>query len=411
MRNVLGIAAGVLSLALAACAETTSMRNDTDGRAAVYASAGKALVQYDLDPASAALTQRAAVTLPENVQYAVPHPSNRFLYVASSNGTDGNSHFVNAFRIDAATGALTPHGDAVALPDRPIHVTADGKGEFLLLAFNKPRTVIVHRLGADGRIGARVQQAAAPDGGFFVHQVRIDRTGRTVLTCALGADASGSAPEQLGQLTVFDFNDGVLTRKASVVPGPGFGMRHLDFHPSLPLVYVAVERGNRLNAYRLEGGTLAPAPSFSKETLRDPRNVLPKQRAGAIRVHPNGRFIYVTNRNDATRPGTPAVYAGGENNVAVFALDERTGEPTLVQTEDTRGFEARTFAIDPSGRIAIAANQKAMAVQEGGAVTQTAPNLAVYRIGADGKLSYVRKYDVTQGGEAFWLGIVALPRS
>jgi 6-phosphogluconolactonase len=104
------------------------------------------------------------------------------------------------------------------------------------------------------------------------------------------------------------------------------------------------------------------------------------------------------------------VFAGGENSVAVFALDERTGEPTLIQSEDTRGFEARTFGIDPSGRIAIAANQKAMAVQEGGAVSQTAPNLAVYRIGADGKLSYVRKYDVTQGGEAFWLGIVALPR-
>lgn len=386
------------------------MRSDADSRAALYASAGKQLVHYDLDSAGANLTARGAVALPENVQYAVAHPGARYLYVASSNGTDGDRHFVSAFRIDPATGALQPHGDAVSLPNRPIHVTTDRTGEYLLLAFNKPRTVIVYRLASDGRVGAVVPQPATPDGGFFVHQVRVDRTNRMALTCALGADPSATAPEQLGQLTAFDFNGGVLTRKTSVVPGPGLGLRHLDFHPTLPLVYVAVERGNRVNAYRLEGGTLAAAPVFSKETLRDPRNVLPKQRVGAIHVHPSGKFLYLTNRNDATRPGTPPLYAGGENSLTVFALDERTGEPTVLQSEDTHGFEPRTFAIDPSGRVAVVANQKAMAVPQGGAVSQVAPNLALYRIGADGKLSYVRRYDVTQGGEAFWTGIVALPR-
>lgn len=409
MRAQSWISICALSLVLTACAQSTPMRSDAGSPAAVYASAGKQLVQYDLDSAGAALTMRGSVSLPENVQYAVAHPSRRYLYVASSNGTDGSRHFISAFRIDAATGALQPHGDAVALPHRPIHVTIDGAGEHVLLAFNKPRTVMVYRVAADGRVGTMVPQSTAPDGGFFVHQVRIDRTNKTVLTCALGADPTASGAEQLGQLTAFDFNGGILTKKASVVPGPGLGPRHLDFHPSLPLVYVAIERGNKLNAYRLDGGSLGAAPAFSKDTLSNPGNVLPKQRAGAIHVHPNGKFAYVTNRNDATRAGSPALFAGGENSVAVFALDERTGEPTLLQNEDTRGFEPRTFSIDPAGRVLIAANQKAMAIQQGGGVAQVPANLALYRIGSDGKLSYVRKYDVTQGGEALWMGIVALP--
>ena len=45
---------------------------------------------------------------------------------------------------------------------------------------------------------------------------------------------------------------------------------------------------------------------------------------------------------------------------------------------------------------------------EGGAVKPVAASLAVYRIGADGKLTFVAKHDVA-GGDAFWLGMVKPP--
>jgi 6-phosphogluconolactonase len=66
-------------------------------------------------------------------------------------------------------------------------------------------------------------------------------------------------------------------------------------------------------------------------------------------VHPNGRFVYLTNRAAATvELEGKKVFAGGENSVAVFSIDPATGEPTLIQNIDGRGIQLRTFAMQPA---------------------------------------------------------------
>ena len=76
---------------------------------------GRHLTHYDVDVASAELIKRETVTLPAGVQYAWPHATRRYLYVASSSsasgyGKVGTEHHVTAFSIDPATGALSPRG-------------------------------------------------------------------------------------------------------------------------------------------------------------------------------------------------------------------------------------------------------------------------------------------------------------
>src|SRR5215470_6066676 len=81
-------------------------------KAVFYASVGPALTLYHLDVEKVALSRQSAVQLPANVQYAWPHPSAPFLYVASSSGGPGSAgavgteHYLTALRIDPATGAL-----------------------------------------------------------------------------------------------------------------------------------------------------------------------------------------------------------------------------------------------------------------------------------------------------------------
>ena len=53
-------------------------------KVALYANVGADLTHYDVDVSGAALTKRATVTLPAGVQYAWPHVSRRYLYVATS---------------------------------------------------------------------------------------------------------------------------------------------------------------------------------------------------------------------------------------------------------------------------------------------------------------------------------------
>jgi hypothetical protein len=86
----------------------------------------------------------------------------------------------------------------------------------------------------------------------------------------------------------------------------------------------------------------------------------------------------------------------------VWSINPQTGEPTLLQNADTHGAEPRTFALDPSAKMLVVGNQTA--------VSGVSAGLAVFRVRADGKLDFVRKYDVdTSGGSLFWMGIVPLP--
>jgi hypothetical protein len=126
--------------------------------------------------------------------------------------------------------------------------------------------------------------------------------------------------------------------------------------------------------------------------------------------YPNGRFVYAVNRASSTieAEGKP-VFAGGENTFAVYSIDATTGEPTLIQHIDTHGIHCRTFHIDPSGRMLVAAHIMALSVRDGAAIRTVPASLAVFRIGDDGKLDFVRKYDVDVGDKTmFWMGMVRL---
>ena len=381
-----------------------------------YTSVGPKLTLFDVDIADAALRERGSVTLPANIQYAWPHPSTRYLYVVSSNGgpgvIPGDTHLASAFRVDPSSGTLAAHGAPQTLPSRPIHCCVDATGEYLLVAFNFPSAVTVYGINGNGTLGDLVSQPTTLDSGIFAHQIRTTPSNQSAILVTRGNNAADGKPEDPGALKVFGFKNGVLTNRASIAPGNGlgFGPRHLDFHPLQPWVFVSIERQNQLHVYELQSDNfLAPEPIFRKTTLGS-GGVHPAQAAGGIHMHPTGRFVYVTNRNSGVVDfeGTK-VSDGGENNVAVFAIDQATGEPTLIQHSEARAIHLRTFSIDPSGRLLVAASILPMAVRDGNTLTTLAAGLSVYRIGSDGTLDFVRKYDVDTGKfMQFWSRMVAL---
>src|SRR3979490_3093963 len=110
-RSLMSLVAGGIAAPRLAFAQEASTK------VALYANVGADLTRYDVDVAGAELIRRETVTLPAGVQYAWPHASRRYLYVASSSsasgyGPAGTEHHVTAFRIDPTTRALTQHGEA-----------------------------------------------------------------------------------------------------------------------------------------------------------------------------------------------------------------------------------------------------------------------------------------------------------
>lgn len=386
-------------------------------KVALYAAVGAVLTQYDVDVEGLTLRSRGSVTLPANVQYAWPHASHRYLYVATSSsasgtGPTGTVHHVSAFRIDPASGALTPHGSPIALPTRPIHITTDIPSAHVLVAFNNPSALRIYRINRDATLGGEVRQPGALDFGIYGHQVRVSPNNRLAILVARGNDATNSTPEDPGSLKVFNYRDGLLAKEVSIAPngGYGFGPRHLDFHPTQPWVYVSLERQNKMYVYTMEGDALGPEAIYKKETLANPDKIISRQAAGTVHVHPNGRFLYGVNRADTTRPFEGRnVFIGGDNTLAVYAIDQSTGEPTPIQHVDTRGIHCRTFHIDPSGRMLVAAHNVPVLVRDGAGVTTVPACLSVFRIGPDGTLDFVRKYGVdTRDKIMFWMGMVPL---
>src|SRR5438477_9719575 len=386
-------------------------------KVALYANVGADLTYYDVDVAGAELIKRASVTLPANVQYAWPHASRRYLYVASSSsapgtGPAGTEHHVSAFRIDPASGSLAPHGNPIRLPTRPSHSTTDSPSRHVLVAFNNPSALRVYRIKGDATLGEEVPQRAPIDAGIYGNPVRVTANNRLAIFVARGNDPAGGKPEDPGVLKVFSYKDGLLTNGVSIAPngGYGFGPRHLDFHPTRPWVYVSLERENKLDMFRLDGDTLAAAPAFRRETLAEPNNIKSRQAAGTVHVHPNGRFVYGVNRADTTTEFEGRkLFVGGENTLAVYSIDPSTGEPAPIQHVDTRGIHCRTFHIDASGRMLVAAHIMGLAVRDGAAVREVPACMSVFRIGADGGLDYMRKYDIDTGGKLmFWMGMVKL---
>src|SRR5262245_52080954 len=372
---------------------------------------GEELITFGVDVERATLTRQSSLMLPGFVQEAWTSPERTFLYVAWSNGGSsytgsgveprGDQHGVTAFRIDDR-GALHQQGPPASLRSRPIHITGDGPGRYLLVAYNDPSGVSVHAINTDGSVGGEVPQRVSIDAGVYAHQVRVLPSNRAVVVVTRGNEPTASSREDPGALKVFRYDAGALSNELSIAPqnGVGFRARHLDFHPTRSWVFLTLESQNRLQVYRRTDEGLDPTPLFTVSTLSDGGANAQGQTTSTVHVHPNGRFVYVGNR------GTPA--AGRRNEIAVFRIDEATGEPSLIQNVDTHGFTPRTFALDPSGRLLVVGNQSSTPSRDGDSSTIVPANLAVFRVGSDGTLDFVQRYDVAVGRKPlWWMGIVA----
>jgi hypothetical protein len=249
---------------------------DTMGKSFFYASLGPALTLYRIDVDGASLARQGTVMLPAKIQYAWPHPSAPFLYVATSNGGSaslgikGDRHYLSALRIDPESGELQAHGAPAALGSRPIHVTVDYSGRFALVAYNNPSNVTVHRIDADGTVGDEVKQAAWLDCGIFAHQIRVAPSNDTAILVCRGNDAAKGKREDPGALKVFSFNDGQLTNTMSVAPNGGYGLGRATWI-FIPPCRSSMSRASARTSSTCTGSrTLRSSPNPSSSGRRSP---------------------------------------------------------------------------------------------------------------------------------------------
>jgi 6-phosphogluconolactonase len=292
--------------------------------------------------------------------------SGRVLYavneVGEFNGAKAGS--VTSFAVDAASGGLTSLGVESTGGAAPCHVQCDKSGKFVAVANYTGGNIAMFPVGADGRLGASTALLSgkgsgpntARQQGPHAHQVVFDPTNRYLLEADLGID----------QILVYRFDQasGRLTPNdppsASVTPGSG--PRHLAFHPNGQFVFTINELSSTITAFAWDPAKGSLRSLATQSTL--PAGYTGSNSTAEIAVHPNGRFLYGSNRC--------------HDSIVAFSVSA-DGTLALVEHESTRGKTPRNFTIDPTGRWLIAANQASgtLAVfsidQKTGALSPTGP--------------------------------------
>jgi 6-phosphogluconolactonase len=381
-----------------------------------YSALGSIITTWHVDEKTATLTRIAETGLPAPVQYAWRHASLPVLYIAISDrfSCGGNRHGIAVMGIDPLSGRLTQEAPIHWLLNRPVHLTVNREGNRLAVAYNDPSEVSVHRLDRFGHI-EEPEGVVAVRVGIYAHQVRFAPNDRYLIVPARGNDATPDRSEEPGSLEILRIAEEVLQCLGVIAPsrGFGFGPRHVDFHPNGKWMYVSVERQNELHMFELGNCSIGDAPVFVRSTLSAPWTNTAPQLAGAIHVSIDGRFVFISNRADGTTAAQNStdrpVFAGGENNVAVFAINQDTGEPSLIQHADVHGFHPRSFGLHPDGSMLVAATLSPMDVcdAEHGDIRRVEAALSVFNVAPDGKLTRTQTVEIdTDGQWLFWCGMI-----
>ncbi|HYC71649.1 MAG TPA: lactonase family protein [Opitutaceae bacterium] len=313
----------------------------------------RGIYAVQLDPATGALSAPVLAAETPQPTFLAWSPDRRTLFALGEGvGPNGQvSGGAAAFRFDPATRALAPLNARGAGGAGTTHLAADATGRVLVTASYSGGQVASFPIGPDGRLGPRAAWLA-PTGELGPNRQRQDKPHPHSVT--LSPDNRFAYVCDLGLDRVFRYRvdpaTAALTPAGETATTPGAGPRHAKFSADGKFLYVINELDSTIATYGAEAdGSLAGRQAIS---------TLPEGFSGAnicaeIRLSPDGRFVYGSNR--------------GHDSIAVFARDARAGTLTLVEIVPCGGRHPRNFNLSPDGRWLVCANRDTN-------------NLVVYRV-------------------------------
>jgi len=334
----------------------------------------KTIVVSSLNPDTGALVEKHKLTLPGTPGPMAFSPDNKLIYAAMTSVGDVPAAVATLRREEDGSLSLL---QTATIRTRAPYIRTDRSGKFLLAAHYGAGDVTMYRitdgLATDEMLDHHVTEKTA-------HCIEIDRSGTFVFVPHTG-------PNKVYQFRLDAAAGKLVANDPPFVAGPDtehryHEPRHFALHPELDMAFTSNENGGGITSWKLD-------PKSGRLTLLETLNTLPpgyedSSHAADIKISPNGRFAYVSNRDTTER-------AEGEkmqDTLAAVQISLRTGKMKVVGHYATAHFP-RSICIDVSGQYLYAAGQKTT-------------ELYAYRINQrSGALQHLKTYQV--GGAPIWV--------
>jgi 6-phosphogluconolactonase (cycloisomerase 2 family) len=223
--------------------------------------------------------------------------------------------------------------------DHPCHISISPNEDFVILGNYTGGSLSVFKVSKEGNLThvQTIQHAGKsinPDRqeGPHVHSTTFDPEGKRVLVADLGTD----------KIYVYDFDptkEQPLQLSGEFPVTPGDGPRHLTFSADGTEVLVVQEMAAAMDVFSYQNGVLELKQEISLLDEGFTGNV----GAAEIRLSPDGKQVYVSNRGDA-------------NTISVFGR-RPSGLYVLVQNIPSGGLMPRNFNLTADGKYLLAAHQ------------------------------------------------------
>ena len=303
----------------------------------------KALFVYQFDSDTGQLSPVDSYAGFEKPSYMVFSKDRHFLY-ACSEMDDPEKAVITAMRVDAKTGLIEILNSALSGGSGPVYVAIHPSGKYLASAHYGSGSVSVSPIHEDGKIGSPSQTIQFSGSSInkdrqtksHIHSAIFSNDGNHLFCPDLGSDKIHVLRFNSDQDKPLEVDENLHVRSE-----PGSGPRHIVFSKDGSMAYCVEELSGMISVYALENGQLSAI-----ERVKSYEKTQEVHGSADIHLSPDGRLLYTTNRWD------------GENSIAIFAVNQVSGTLSPLGHQSTKGDHPRNFALHPSGKYLLVANQK-----------------------------------------------------
>lgn len=277
-----------------------------------------------------------------NPSFIAISPNKKYVYaveeIAPESGKGGD---IAAFSFNAEKGSLTFLNRQLSGGDHPCHVEMDKTGKWIFASNYTSGSLSVLPVNDNGTLGSptSIQHKGASintqrQKGPHVHGAIIADDNRKLYVTDLGID----------KLMIYSFDpiNGKLSpsKQPFISSEAGSGPRLFTFHPNKKFAYIIEELSGTVVVFKNKKNKLKRIQRISTMPKGD------SSFAGSADIHvsPDGNFLYASNR-------------GGSNTIAIYSVNKKNGQLSIIGHQSTLGNTPRNFNFDPTGNYLLVGNQ------------------------------------------------------